>query len=465
MTMRINAALAGSLLLLAACSPRRSAPAVRASASADVVFVGVAVLPMTPDDSILRDRTVVVRDGRITAVAPRAAAAVPEGARQIDARGQYLVPGLIDAHVHLEYFDDPDILALFLAAGVTTVRNMDGRPYILDWKRAIAAGSLAGPSIHTAGPILDGDPPALPDNTVIRTTDEARAAVAAQDSAGYDFVKTYVSISPEVHRAVLQAARERGKPVAGHVPRRVSLVEVLRSGQHSIEHLADFDELVESDSSPVRGRFDWTKLYLAMPADASKFASAAQQVAASGVWIVPTAIQADRALARADSVQAWLAAPDAAYIPAAGRAQWEQQVTGAAARMDAADWLSVERGRANRRALIGALHAAGAKVAVGTDTPNPFVVPGFSMHEELAILVDAGYSPREALVAATREGARLLGALDSVGTVEVGKRADLLLLSGNPLLDLRVARRPVGVMARGRWMPASELHAMLERLK
>lgn len=426
-------------------------------------MVGVHVLPMTSDEAILRDRTVLVRGGRIAAIEP-ASKPLPAGIEIVEARGQYLLPGLIDAHVHLEYFEDPGILALFLASGVTTVRNMDGRPYILDWKRMITEGRLIGPTIHTAGPILDGDPPLRDDNTIVRTAADAAAIVASQDAAGYDFIKTYVSISPVAYRAVIAAARQRGKQVAGHVPRQVSLLDVMTSGQHSIEHLADFDELIESDGSPVRGRFDWTKRYLAMQADPDRIAHAAQQAATSGVWIVPTIIQADRALAPSDTLRRWLAARELTFIPADGRDAWERQVTGAGARMDSTDWRSVARGRANRRALLGALQRAGARIALGTDTPNAFVVPGFSMHDELANYIEAGFTPRQALAAATRENARLLGTQDSVGTIEVGRRADLILVAANPLVDLGALRSPRGVIARGQWLPAARLSAMLEPL-
>lgn len=427
-----------------------------------VAFTGVNVLPMT-GDTILRDQTVLVEDGVITAIGPAASTLPPAGAFLIDGRGKYLMPGLVDAHVHLEYFDDPGILALFVANGVTTVRNMDGRPYLLEWKKRVAAGELVGPMIHTAGPVLDGDPPLRDDNLIVRDSAEGRAAVAAQDSAGYDFVKVYSGISPESYHGIVSAARERGKPVAGHVPRRVTLAEVLHSRQHSVEHLMDFDELVEADSSSVRGRFHWSKLYLAMPADSARVAAAARLVASSGVWIVPTMVQAERALAQSDSIRAWLGTPEAAFIPADGRALWEQQAMRAAARMDATDWQIVERGRRNRRDLLRALHASGARIAVGTDTPNAFVVPGFSVYEELSLFVQAGVSPPHALIAATRNAARLLGAGDSVGTVERGKRADLVLLAGNPLIDLRAVRRPTGVMLGGRWLPSSELDAMLQR--
>ena len=448
--------------LIGGCTP--ASPSTTVADPGVIAIVGVNVVPMTDGDSILPDRTVIVRDGRITAIGRASAVDVPRGALRIDARGRYLMPGLVDAHVHLEYFEDPAILALFLANGVTTVRNMDGRPYLLDWKRRIASGALSGPTIFTAGPILDGDPPARGDNTVVRDTAEARAAVAAQAAGGYDFVKLYTNLGAEAYRSAILAARERGLPVAGHVPRRMSLVDVLGAGQHSLEHLTDFDELIEADSSAVRGRFHWSKLYLAMAADSAKMEAAAVRVAASGMWLVPTMVQADRAVAPADSVRRWLAATDAGYIPAQGRASWVEEATRVSERLDSADWSLVARGRANRRAMLRALRAANARLAIGTDTPNPFVIPGYSVHQELAIFVDAGFSPREALLAATRNSHELLGSAAHGGSIEVGKQADLLLLAGSPLADVANARRPLGVMVRGTWITASQLDAMLARL-
>jgi imidazolonepropionase-like amidohydrolase len=431
----------------------------------DVAFVGVTVVPMTPGDSVLRDRTVLVRGGRIAAVGAVSEVEVPDDVRRIDGRGKYLMPGLADMHVHLEHFDDPALLALFVANGVTTVRNMDGRPKVLEWRRAAADGALLGPRIVTAGPILDGDPPLLDDNTVVRTAEEARAAVRAQVAAGYDFVKVYTNLSPEAYRAVVDEAGRAGVAVAGHVPRALEVADVVEAGQRSIEHLSDFDGMIEAAGSPFRGRWHWSKRLLGMPADTAAMRVAAEWLAASEVWVVPTLTEPERGMMTAEEVRAWAAGPTAAYLPPEARGFWEKAMGRRTGRMDADDWALVRRGRENRLALVGALHRAGARLLLGTDTPNPFVVPGFSVHEELAALVAAGMPPAAALAAATREPARFLGRLDEAGTVEAGKRADLLLLDANPLDEVAHAARPAGVMLAGRWLPRERLDAMLRELE
>lgn len=445
-------------VLSASCAGRGSAPR---AADATTAFVGVNVVTMVPGTSVQPNQTVLVRNGRVTAIGPQRDVDVPARAVRIDAAGKYLMPGLTDAHAHLEYSTDPALLGLFLAHGVTTVRNMDGRPYILEWKREVAAGRLRGPTIFTAGPILDGDPPVRDDNTRIRNATEAVAAVREQARSGYDFVKVYINLSTEAYQAVLAAAREAGLPVAGHVPRRVAVEDALRSGQRAIEHLADYRVLIEADDSPVKDRWDWSKLYLAMPIDPAKVERAAALIARSGVWTVPTLVQAHAALVPPDSLAARLAAPEMAYIPADARAFWAEQARGAAERMDEADWRTATRGRTNRLAFLAALHRAGANILVGTDTPNPFVIPGYSVHQELELFVAAGFTPEQALAAATREPARFFGESNEWGTVEAGKRADLLLLECSPLASVRCARELLGVMARGRWYSREELREML----
>jgi imidazolonepropionase-like amidohydrolase len=445
------------LLLLPADGPGQGEAAAEGDTFA---FVGVDLLPMDRP-LVLRDQTVVVQGGRIAATGPRSGTSVPKGARSIEGRGHYLVPGLADMHVHLEHFETPAYLQLFLVYGVTSVRSMDGRPHILDWKRQAESGALPSPSIYTAGPLLDGDPPVRPDNTVVRNAQEARNAVNAQADAGYDFIKIHSNLSQEAFSAIVTAASERRLPFAGHVPRAVGLSQILASGITSIEHQGDYADAIERDDSPLRGQAThWSKRRLAMPADPAKMERLATEIARSGVWSVPTVVNNDRALAPAATVDRWLSDPVFQAMDRGILSYWKGTSERARLGLAPADWQQVEQGRATRRALVGAFHRAGVKLAAGTDAPNPFVFPGLSLHEELANLVEAGLTPMEALIAATRDAARLTGQEKLRGTIEVGKRADLLLLSADPSRDIAATRAIAGVMVNGRWLAASDLQAM-----
>jgi hypothetical protein len=384
-------------------------------------------------DAVLPNQTVLIRGDRIVATGERVR--VPRGATHIDGSGKYLMPGLVDAHVHLEYFDDPAVLRAFVEQGVTTVRNMDGRPQILQWRE------LGVPRIVTAGPILDGVPPLLPDNQSLATAEAAREAVRAQHALGYDFIKVYTNLSPDVYAAIAAEARALGMPVAGHVPRNVPFADAIKA-QNGIEHLADFMRWIEADDSPYRGRFHWSKLLTAAPLDAAKLASVAQQLAAAGVYVTPTLVQAAHSVAKPELLARW-----AADAPPQYRDEWEKRVRRQSERLEGEDWDVVERGTQQRREIVRALHRANVKLLAGTDTPNPFVVPGASLHQELQELVDAGLTIAETLDAATRAPCELMR-LDC-GVIAPGKRADLLLLGGNPLDDL-AHLRPLTVIAAGR---------------
>jgi imidazolonepropionase-like amidohydrolase len=463
----MNRLIWGTLLLLALTAGTASAQETKKEPAAPgTAFVGVHVIPMSGGVTILHDQTVLVQGDRITVIGPRDAVVVPEGTSVIDGTGRYLMPGLADLHVHLEHFESPDLLALFLANGVTTVRNMDGRPHILEWRRKIAAGELAGPTIVTAGPLLDGAPPLLPDNTVVKNAAEAAAAVAAQADAGYDFIKIYSNLSAEAWTAVLKTARERGLPVAGHVPQAVGIERVLGSGQISIEHLDGYDALIEADDSPFRKGWHWSKLYQGMPADGDKIRRAAERTAVARVWNIPTLVEKEQ-IAPLEEMVGWLDRPEMRYLPAAARKAWDPRTwdperARLVKSMDAEARAILARGRENRLALVRVLHDSGAGLLVGTDTPRPFVVPGFSVLEELRLFTEAALPPERALATATREAGRFLG--QDFGTVEEGRRADLLLLEGNPLDAVGHVARRTGVMVRGRWYPQAELQAMLDRL-
>ncbi|MFW6175437.1 MAG: amidohydrolase family protein [Acidobacteriota bacterium] len=434
-----------------------------------MLFRNVEVLSMAGEDESAPGRSVLVRDGRIAAIGSAGAVTKPEGARVVDGSGGLLVPGLADLHVHLERLPDPRLLALFLAHGVTSVRNMDGRPFVLEWRRRIEAGELLGPRIVTAGPILEGPDPFWDDTRVVDGPEEARRAVAEQVEAGYDFVKVYHTLQPDAYRAVLDASSEAGVPVAGHVPGGVPFDEVLTAGQRSIEHLDGYVDVIEAEGSPLRDRWSWLKLYLAVPVDTERIAAAARATAAAGVWNVPTLTQKAK-IDRPEVVTGWLEDPRLRYLPEELVERWEPDNFPQLQHLDEADLEALRRGEGVRRRLVATLHEAGAPIVTGTDTPNPFVVPGSSLHEEIERLAAAGLTPFEALAAATSEAGRFLAGGDEVsdrgrtGTVTEGAPADLVLLEVSPLDEIANTRKVAGVMVRGRWLSTGHLQDLLDSL-
>lgn len=444
-------------LLLPGCStaPQAAAPSSTGAGTGTIAFVGVTVVPLDGERA-LPDHSVLVRDGRITAVGPSSSVAAPGGARVIDGRGKYLIPGLADMHTHVAHKEE---LLLYLARGVTTVRVMWGSPLILAWRERIKAGQMVGPTIVTSGPIVDGDPPAHDGSFVVRTPEEADQAVALHKKAGYDFIKVYSRLSVAAYQRLVVAAREAGLPVAGHVPRAVGLSGALEARQVSVEHLMGFSDELQSDSSPVRGKFDPQSIDKKIDfIDEGKLPGLAQRLRERGVWSCPT-LTVIQDIASAEARER-LARPEMKYMQPLYLAMWQPRPD-----PPPEELASQARSNALNNRIVRALRDAGARLLVGTDTGNPFVVPGYSMHNELELLVGAGLTPLEALRAATRDAAEFLGAAGEFGRIAAGQRADLVLLSGNPLTDVREARTIAGVMARGRWFDEGALTKYLAEVE
>lgn len=467
---RLPVVLGLATLALAACRDPASAPGFSPPpVSGSTVFQDVAVLRMTGQSEPVAGRSVLVRDGRIEAIRPAGEMVAPEGARVVEGAGRVLIPGLADLHVHLERLPDPRLLALFLTHGVTTVRNMDGRPFVLEWRRRIGAGELLGPGIVTAGPILEGPDPFWDDTRVVDGPQEARRAVLEQVAAGYDFIKVYHTLRPDAYRAVLDAAAGAGVPVAGHAPNGIPFEELLTGGQRSIEHLDGYIEVIEAEDSPLRDRWSWHKLYLGVPVDGERIAAAARATAEAGVWNVPT-LTVKGKIDRPEVVEGWLDDPRLRNLPEDLVGVWRSETLPRLEHLDEDDLAALERGEAVRRRLVAALHRAGAPILAGTDTPNPFVLPGASLYEELERLVAAGLSPYEVLAAATSEAGRFLAggagsqAAGQAGTITEGAPADLVLLEASPVEDIANTRRIAGVMVQGRWLPEGQLRGLLEEL-
>jgi imidazolonepropionase-like amidohydrolase len=463
---RLHRALALAVLLastqcgppVAPSGPQRSpgpgAGTPQPASDAVIAFVGATVVPLD-SAALLADQTVVIRGDRIERIGVRTAIALPAGTRIIDGRGRYLIPGLMDMHVHLAATRD---LALLLALGVTTVRNMWGAPIHLAWRDRIARGELLGPTIVTAGPILDGDPPAHPGSWIVRSAADADRAIALHRRLGYDFIKIYNRLSPEVFDHLMAAAARARLPVAGHVPWDVPIEHAIDAGMISIEHMTGLIAALQAADSPLAGRTDRASRALQIDhVDEARIGPLVQRIAAHHTFEVPTRAVMDQ-FASAAEVRARLALPEMQWLAPRERVIAEP-------RPDEPDEIDRDRRRlALFDRVLRALDQAGAPIATGTDPFNPLVIHGFSLHRELELLVGAGLSPLAALQAATRRGAELIGRPGELGRIAPGMRADLVLLDANPLDDIHHTRRIAGVMARGRYHDRRELDALLARL-
>ncbi|HEX6751006.1 MAG TPA: amidohydrolase family protein [Longimicrobium sp.] len=435
----------------------------------------VNVVPMTRD-TVLADATVLVRDGRIAAVGAAARVRVPAGARQIDGRGKFLVPGLADMHTHL--FSDGDEVAdsvapyelgVMLANGVTAARLMIGTPEHLALRRGIEAGRIAGPQLWVASPQLAGRQEE--NGRVAATPEQGRAAVREVAAAGYDFVKLTLFITRPVYDAIVDEAAQRRIRVVGHVEPEVGVARALEAGQQ-IEHLDSYLEAVMADSAAGRpgltqyGVFrlnNWTSMDHVDDTKIARIAGLTARAPGWGSWTSPTLNVFNDAFAVGPPEEEIRARPEWSMFPP----QWRSLYLRARTRYwtDSAAAVRTEARRRRyvqtRNALVKAIVDSGGKILAGSDTPEWFHLYGFALHRELQALVGAGLTPYQALTAATRNPAEFLGASAEWGSIEPGKRADLVLLSANPLQDIRNTQRIEAVSAGGRWMDRAELDRML----
>jgi len=424
-----------------------------------IAFVNVNVVPFDRE-RILEGQTVIVREGRITQIGPTSKVKVPAGALTIDGRGKYLMPGLADMHVHLSA--QPDLasqqLQLFLANGVTTVRNMIGKPEHLLLRERVAKDELPGPTIYTAGPPLLG-------NTV-PTPEAAENAVIEQKKAGYDLLKVHEGLTPETYTAIVATAKRVGIPFAGHVTATVGLKRALEAQQTSIEHLDGYLQAMVADDSPVKPTGSQVVLGAVLEhIDESKIPALAAATRKAGVWNDPT-LTLFKLIVSDATPEDLLKWPEMQYVSAKMREAFAKQkqstVDHPAPASERQRYLEL------RNKMLMALHNAGAKLLIGPDSPQFFLVPGFATHRELQSFVEAGLTPYEAIEAATRNPgeyfAEILKGPRDFGTVEVGMRADLILLDANPLQSIANLSKRAGVMVRGRWLPESELRKMLDNI-
>jgi imidazolonepropionase-like amidohydrolase len=413
----------------------QAAPPPSSAAPPPIAFVDVTVLPMD-GERVLEHQTVIVRDGRIVDMGAAAGVRVPDGATRVAGAGKYLMPGLTEMHGHLPNPGAANapagivetVLFLYVANGVTSVRGMQGNRGHLELRDRIARGEVLGPRLWVPGPALTGNSAPAPA--------DGRRAVEQQHAAGVDHLKIHEGLSGETYDTIVATAKRLGLEFGGHVPNAVGVRRALAAGQKSIDHLDNYGDELEADSTALPELVRATR--------------------AAGTWTVPTMALWEVFL-RAEPVESLLARPELRYVPQQWVANWRQAVAG--------NPPAVGRGTiVLRRRILRALRDAGADIALGTDSPQLFSVPGFSIHREMRVMREVGFTPFEVLAAGTRNVARYYRSETDFGTVAPGRRADLLLLEANPLTDLDNVAHRAGVMVAGRWIPEAEIQARLAQI-
>ncbi len=422
-------------------------------------IVDVTVLPMDRERT-LDGMTVVVENGCIVSMGPANQVSVPSGATRIDGRGKFLMPGLAEMHAHIPSPQNGsmdyahEVLFLYVANGVTTIRGMLGHPAHLELRNEVARGEVLGPRIWTSGPSVNG--------RSVPNAAAARRLATEQKAAGYDFIKIHPGLSRQAFDTLDAVADRVEIEFSGHVPAEVGLMRALAATYASIDHLDGYIEaLVADDAAVDRTQSGWFGANLAPYVDESKIRSIVADTRTAGVWNVPTQTLME-SFASSESAQDRARRPELRYMPPAVRTNWiertEQWLRTAAPEATRHRFIEV------RRQLLKALADGGAGLLLGSDAPQIWNVPGFSISRELEALVVAGLTPYQALASGTRNVAEFFEVSDEQGTIAVGQRADLVLLDRNPLTNVANVANPNGVMVYGKWLPQRELQTRLEAI-
>jgi imidazolonepropionase-like amidohydrolase len=415
--------------------------------AATVAFTNVNVVPMDTN-RVLRDQTVIVTKDRIAAVGPAAKTKVPEGATRVDGKGKFLMPGLAEMHGHIPpltptppltkaYVDD--VLYLYVAAGITTVRGMQGTPGQLELREASKRGEIVAPALYLAGPPFTAKS--------VTTPAEAADFVKKQKAEGWDLIKVMPGPSIENYDSMAKTAKEVGIPFAGHVPPLVGLPHVLEMGQSTIDHIDLYAEHLGGLNKPV---------------DDAAVQDIVARTKKAGTVMVPT-LYVWETLRGPITVASRTGLPELKYMPRQVVAGWTK---GLETRLGQPQYNAAEAKIYidNRMKIMTALYKSGVRILLGSDAPQQFNVPGFSIEHEMKRMADAGMTTFDILASGTSLVGEYYKAQDDFGTVAVGKRADLVLLDANPLEGLSNVAKRSGVMIRGRWLPAAEIQKKLDEI-
>jgi imidazolonepropionase-like amidohydrolase len=448
------------VILLVPCVAAQSARDAKALAITHVTVIDVEGGAPKPD------MTVTVRRGRIAEI-KRSSRKAPAETHVVDGRGKFLIPGLWDMHVHTNFGDwlpggKELILPLFVANGITGVRDMGGDlPLLKAWRTQIDAGTILGPRMVMSGPMIDGAPPHFPSSVPVTTAAEGRNAVDDLKLGGADFIKVQSYIPRDAYFAVADESKKQGMTFVGHVPDAIRASEASNAGQKSFEHYTGIfegcstieDELLKGPKGPRR---------VVETYSAPKCAALLALLAKNGTWQVPTLFW-ERGQWLIDDLDL-SQSPGAKYAASSLRGQTYKKFTDSILKELDTDPVSYRRQFvAKELEMTLAMHRAGVPLMAGTDTAaGVYVIPGFSLHQELELFVKAGLTPMEALQTATLNPAKFLGRTRDLGTVAKGKFADLVLLDANPLADIRNTQKISAVVLGGRYFSRADLDGILK---
>lgn len=391
-----------------------------------LVIKDVNLIAMT-EEKVEENISVYIKQGIIEAIGSFESLNLPKDTKIINAKGKYLLPGFSDMHVHLMFEEPQDEMNLYLANGITRVRNMFGLPWHREIQQRMSEDKLFGPDIFTTGPLLDGPGAFWPESVILENKEQAIKAVKEVKQKGFMAVKVYDRLSSEVFDQIMETAKEVDLPVMGHIPWEVGIENSYNAGLFSNEHFTGYN--FEEDILPKQIDLTLEK----------------------NIWNCPTLVVLKNyehlnALKEQETIEEFR------YIPADIITWWKS-----------AEPFSF--GFKEKKELLNSLYHRGGNIVSGTDTGNPFVIPGFSLHEEFQLMNEAGLTAYEVLLTTTVNAAEMMGEEAFRGTVEEGKIADLVLLANNPLEDIRHSRGIDGVVNKGVWLSKEKLDGFLKDIE
>jgi imidazolonepropionase-like amidohydrolase len=423
----------------------------------EIVLLMVDVIPMD-NERVLADQTVIIRDNEIAAIGPKLK--YSKTAHVVNANGKYLIPGLAEMHAHVPPIDDlepmKEVLLLFAMNGITTIRGMLGHPKHLELREMINKGEVLGPRLFTTGPSFNG--------STVKTAEEAEKMVRAQKAAGYDFLKLHPGLTMETFPSIVSTAKEVGIPFVGHVSFRVGIWRAIDADYSSIDHLDGFIEgMVPGIENMMEQQTGLFGMYIADQVDERQVPKLMKGLKDHRIWVVPTQSLAERWFAPTFTPEVFLKEPATKYMNKETIDQWVSSKRNLIASPQY-DPAKNENFVKLRRRLIKACQNSGVGLLLGCDAPQIFNVPGFSTHNELQYLVAAGLTPYQALKTGTVNVASYLDQ-KGAGVIKEGAVADLVLLGGNPLVNISETQNIEGVMLNGKWLTKDYVRAELKKLE